>query len=93
MITSENLNKTGALQVAGCQDLALALSGEEGRFVVTTPDGTTLIADVAAGHSITGLRILPKMPSLTTFSFVKVGEMQKEAYEISGQPGSESEQS
>ncbi len=69
----------GGIQVTECRDLAEALRGEEGRFVATMPEGSTLIVDAQAGHSIASLRILPKSQSATNFTVARVGHFQSEA--------------
>lgn len=63
------------LQITECQDLAVALSGMQGVFVASTPEGGTLIIEAAEGHSIASLCLLPKPANgQTTFNFVQVSD-------------------
>jgi hypothetical protein len=76
----------GGINVTECKDLADALRGEEGRFVAAMPDGTALIVDAQAGHSIASLKILPKSSDAANFTVTKVAHFQPEAEQGRGAP-------
>lgn len=75
MRNTQQTEQALGLQIAECQDLAVALQGKHGTFVASTPEGTTLVIEAQAGHSIASLCIIPKpLTGLPTFNYAQVSD-------------------
>lgn len=75
--------------IAQSHDLAVTLEGEQGRFVATTPSGDALLVDTQPGHSISGLRVLPKAEG-AIFQVAKVADIPGTQIDSSSVRGRES---
>lgn len=88
----QNESKLGGLQITQCQDLAVALQGNNGTFVANTPSGEAFIIEAAQGHSIASLCLLPKSQEQTTFNLVKVSNETPQTQWMQGQQNQRQQQ-